>query len=150
MNRWGVVIWGACKVVVGQLRALVVDDNAHARAICLMSLGRLGIAQVEEAANGAEAILKLMQVPFSLVLMDWYMPDISGAGVLQVLRDPRFGAAATTPVILMTAYPSEDNLARARALGVTHILPKPFSTAHLGAALERVLVPHRQGEAVFV
>ena len=128
-------------VIAGRLRALVVDDNAYARAICLMSLRKLGLGVVDEAANGAEAILRLMTAPYSLVLMDWYMPEISGAGVMQVLRDPRFGVACATPVILMTAYPSMDNLARARGLGVSEILPKPFTSAHLGEALARVLPP---------
>lgn len=127
--------------IQGRLRALVVDDNAHARDICLMSLHRLGVGLVEEASTGAEAILRLMSAPFSLVLLDWYMSDISGAGVMQVLRDRRFGRARATPVILMTAYPSPDNLDRARALGVNAVLPKPFSTADLGAALGRVLAP---------
>jgi two-component system chemotaxis response regulator CheY len=135
---------GEVAVLVRERRsALVVDDNSHARAICTMGLTRLGFGVVEEASGGAEALLKLMSLPFSLVLMDWYMPDISGAGVMQVLRDPRFGAPPALPVILMTAYPSHDNLVRARALGVNDILAKPFTTRHLGLALDRVLAPER-------
>lgn len=125
----------------GGVRALVVDDNAHARAICQMRLRALGVDRVEDAKTGAEALLMLMGPPFSLMLLDWYMPDITGAGVMEVLRDPRFGAAAATPVILMTAYSSRDNLARAHSLGVNYVLAKPFSTEELGAALTRVLPP---------
>ncbi|MHA6298487.1 response regulator [Devosia sp. CAU 1758] len=134
---------GEVVVVPERLRALVVDDNSHARAICTMGLTRLGFGAIEEAEGGAEALLMLMSRSFSLVLMDWYMPDISGAGVMQVLRDPRFGAPPDLPVILMTAYPSHDNLVRARALGVNDILAKPFSTRHLDLALNRVLAPER-------
>ena len=76
-------------IIPGRLRALVVDDNTYARAICTVGLNKLGIADVEEAENGAEAILKLMGAPFHLMLMDWYMPDVNGAGVMQVLRDAR-------------------------------------------------------------
>lgn len=138
-------------IIPGQLRALVVDDNTYARAICTMGLTKLGIGHVEEAEGGAEAILKLMSAPFNLVLMDWYMPDINGAGVMQVLRDKRFGAPADTPVILMTAYPSQDNLARAKALGVNEILSKPFTTDQLGLVVGRVLAPKAQiDDAVFL
>lgn len=138
-------------IVPGRLRALVVDDNTYARAICIAGLKKLGIAQTSEAANGAEAILQLMSEPFSFVLMDWYMPDINGAGVMEVLRDDRFGAGANTPVIMMTAYPSRDNVARARALGVTEILSKPFSTEQLGMAVGRVLSPKAaDNSAVFL
>jgi two-component system chemotaxis response regulator CheY len=116
-----------------------VDDNAYARAISAASLKKLGVGDVVEADGGAAAILHLMSEPFDLMLMDWYMPDVSGAGVMSVLRDPRFGAASGTPVILMTAYASHDNIKRARELGVNEVLVKPFTTDHLGTALARVL-----------
>jgi two-component system chemotaxis response regulator CheY len=126
-------------IIPGRLRALVVDDNAYARAISAASLKKLGVGEIVEADGGAEAILALMSAPFDLMLMDWYMPDVSGAGLMTVLRDPRFGAPQATPVILMTAYASRDNVARARELGVNEVLVKPFSTDQLGMALGRVL-----------
>lgn len=117
----------------------MVDDNAYARALSTMSLKKLGVGTIAEADGGAQALLALMSEPFDLMLMDWYMPDISGAGVMSVLRDSRFGTASSTPVILMTAYASHDNLQRARQLGINEVLAKPFSTDQLGAALGRVL-----------
>ncbi|UJW85166.1 response regulator [Devosia sp. SL43] len=126
-------------IIPGRLRALVVDDNAYARAISAASLRKLGVGEIVEADGGAEAILALMSGPFDLMLMDWYMPDVSGAGLMTVLRDPRFGAPQATPVILMTAYASRDNVARARELGVNEVLVKPFTTDQLGTALGRVL-----------
>ncbi|KKB86021.1 hypothetical protein VW29_04615 [Devosia limi DSM 17137] len=128
-------------IIAGRLRALVVDDNIYARAISSASLKKLGVGQIEEADGGAQAILMLMGAPYDLVLMDWYMPDISGAGVLTVMRDARFGAASKTPVILMTAYPSRENLQRARETGINEVLVKPFTTEQLGVALGRVLTP---------
>jgi two-component system chemotaxis response regulator CheY len=135
-------------VKAGRLRALVVDDNVHARAVGMLSLRRLGLGLIDEAGDGAEAILRLMGEPYSLILMDWYMPDISGAGLLRVLRDPRFGPSFNTPVIMMTAYPSADNVTRARALGVNEVLSKPFSIEHLSMALGRVLPPPSAADSV--
>lgn len=126
-------------IIPGRLRALVVDDNAYARAISAAGLRKLGVGDVVEADGGAAAILHLLHEPFDLMLMDWYMPDVSGAGLMTVLRDPRFGAASRLPVILMTAYASRDNVARARELGVNEVLVKPFSTDQLGTALGRIL-----------
>lgn len=126
-------------IIPGRLRALVVDDNAYARAISASGLKKLGVGDIVEADGGAAAILALLGEPFDLMLMDWYMPDVSGAGVMTVLRDARFGVAARTPVILMTAYASRDNIARARELGVNEVLVKPFTTDQLGTALSRVL-----------
>lgn len=132
----------------GRLRALVVDDNIHARAVGMLSLRKLGVGLVEEAGDGAEAILRLMGAPYSLILMDWYMPDISGAGLLRVLRDPRFGPSFQTPVIMMTAYPSDENVSRARTLGVNEVLSKPFSIEHLSIVLGRVLPPPSSADSI--
>ncbi len=121
------------------VRALIVDDNAYARAISAQSFRKLGVGQIVEAAGGAEAILLLMQQAFDLMLMDWYMPDVSGSGLMQVLRDQRFGTASSMPVILMTAYASRDNIIKARELGVDEVLIKPFTTEQLGGAMGRVL-----------
>lgn len=126
-------------IIPGRIRALVVDDNAYARAISAASLKKLGVGIIEEADSGAEAILALLSAPYDFMLMDWYMPDVSGAGVMSVLRDGRFGPARTMPVILMTAYASRDNVLRARELGINEVLVKPFSTDQLGAALGRVM-----------
>lgn len=126
-------------VIPGELRALVVDDNTYARAISAAALKKLGVGHVVEAEGGAAAILHLLADRFDLILTDWYMPDISGAGLLQVLRDPRFGPHFNIPVILMTAYASRDNVARARELGVDDVLVKPFTTEQLGAAVGRVM-----------
>ena len=118
---------------------LVVDDNAYARAISAQNFRKLGVSTIVEATGGAEAILLLLNQRFDLMLMDWYMPDVSGAGLMQVLRDERFGPARNMPVILMTAYASPDNMERARALGVNEVLSKPFSPDQLGLAMRRVL-----------
>lgn len=126
-------------IIPAQVRALIVDDNAYARAISAQNLRKMGVGSIAEASGGAEAIILLMEQSFDLMLMDWYMPDVSGAGLLQVVRDPRFGQASRMPVIMMTAYPSRDNLARARELGVNEVLPKPFTAEQLGGAMGRVL-----------
>jgi two-component system, chemotaxis family, chemotaxis protein CheY len=126
-------------IIPGRLRALVVDDNTYARAICGAGLKKLGVNDIVEADSGAEAILALMTAPFDFMLMDWYMPEVSGAGLMRVLRDIRFGGPRNTPVILMTGYASQENIATARGLGVNEVLLKPFTTAQLGTAVGHVL-----------
>ena len=126
-------------IVPERLRALIVDDNAYARSQAAATLRQLGITTIAEADSGAEAIALLASERFDLMLLDWYMPEISGAGLMQVVRDPRFGRAVNLPVVLVTAYPTRDNIARARELGVNEVLTKPFTANHLLAALGKVL-----------
>lgn len=122
-------------------KALVVDDDAYSRAICTALLKQIGATDVVQAAGGASAILELLDHSFGLILLDWYMPDINGAGVMQVLRDERLGQRASTPVVLMTAYANKENLQRAKLLGVNDVISKPFSQDHLSRVIHRVLRP---------
>lgn len=139
-------------IVPERLRALIVDDNAYARATTAATLRKLGIGTVVEADGGAAAIGLLASEPFDVMLMDWYMPEVSGTGLIQVVRNPRFGRTTALPVILITAYGTRETIARARQLGVNEILAKPFTPDHLMLALGRVLpsgwdVPSREPAA---
>ena len=126
-------------LVPDRVRALIVDDNAYARAATAATLRKLGIIQITEAETAQEALLQLIAAPFDVLFMDWYIPEMSGAALLQILRDPRFGKNGALPVILMTAYPSREVLTKARNLGISDALTKPFTAAHVAAALQRVL-----------
>ncbi len=138
-------------LVPQNLSALIVDDNAYARVLASAVLVEAGIGRIAEADGGADALLRLMSERFDLVLLDWYMPEISGAGIMRVLRDRRFGHASRTPVILTTAYASRDNVDKARAMGVNEVLVKPFRAEHVSACLWRIFggTPGT-AEAVFV
>lgn len=126
-------------LVPDRLRALVVDDNAYARAATAATLRKLGLVQIVESATGSDALLTLLEHRFDVLFMDWYMPEMSGAALLQTIRDPRFGPSHSVPVVLMTAYPSREVLTAAKALGINDTLTKPFTAANLSAALQRVL-----------
>jgi two-component system, chemotaxis family, chemotaxis protein CheY len=122
-----------------RLKALIVDDNAYARAATAATLRKLGLKQIVETETAQEALLTLAAEPFDVLFMDWYIPEMSGAALLQIIRDPRFGANGHLPVVLMTAYPSREVLTRARELGISDALAKPFTAAHVSAVLQRVL-----------
>lgn len=126
-------------IVPEQLRALVVDDNAYARGAAVASLRKLGLVSIVEADSGMEAIGQLSSAGFDVMFLDWYMPEMSGAALLHVIRDPRFGRCDNLPVILITAYGNPETAALARTFGVTEVLDKPFSSDAVAMALGRVL-----------
>jgi len=123
---------------LNRLRLLVVDDNPHARTLALNIAKSAGIGETREAASGADAVTLLAQERFDAVLTDWYMPDISGAGVVKVLRDERFAMNKGVPVIVMTAYASSESLNQARALGVDDVLIKPLDAETLKTVFLRI------------
>lgn len=118
---------------------MVVDDNAHARAAMAATLRKLGLAGIDEHAGAATAIAALLGTRYDIVFMDWYMPEMNGGALLEILRSPHFPADRRPPVAMVTAYPNRDTFARARELGVGEILVKPFTVEQVAAAIGKLL-----------
>jgi len=126
-------------LVPERVKALIVDDNAYARSAMAAILRKLGIRQISETGTAPEALLTLMSRSFDVLLMDWYMPDMSGAALARILRDPRFGPHGRLPVVLMTAYPSREVISAAKDLGISEILTKPMTLDQVSLVLQRLL-----------
>lgn len=122
-----------------RLSALIVDDNAYARSSTAAMLRKLGISKIAEAAGGVEAVTLLHSEPLDVLVMDWYMPEVSGAGLIGIVRRSRHARLKSLPVIVMTGYASRETIGKARELGAGEVLTKPFTPEHLSAALRRVL-----------
>ena len=115
------------------LRVLVVDDQADARLALTDVLGALGVGVahtdgIHSADDGDVALdmierARLAERPYDLMLVDWVMPRLDGAGVLKALQH-RAGPGLPLPVIV-SAYDSELVHDTAHALGARHFLPKP-------------------------
>lgn len=126
-------------IVPEKLKALIVDDNAYARVVAAATLRKLGVGTIDDVGSAPLAIDAILGTRYDIVLMDWYMPEMNGAAMLQVMRGRYFGPNGLVPVIMMTAYPNRETYARARELGVGEILTKPFTANHIGMALGRLL-----------
>lgn len=120
---------------------LVVDDEESIRDLCARVLTRAGYAVVT-APSGEEAVVRLAQEAFDLLISDIRMPGISGLEVLE-------RAKATFPqirVVLITGFGTPQMLARAQQSGADRILTKPFNPMELLAAVRESL-PRGNGEA---
>lgn len=124
-------------ILPSSMRVLIVDDNEFARATALAVLMQLGLTQATEAASGADAISMLLSDDYDVLLTDWYMPEVSGAGLIKIVRSAGFGANRDIPIIVMTAYASRENIGAARALDIADILIKPLEQAAMATALAR-------------
>ena len=126
-------------IVPQDLKALVVDDNAYARSAMAATLKKLGLSVSDDVTGGAAAVGALLGMRYDIVFMDWYMPEMNGAALLEILRGPHFPANARAPIVMVTAYPNRDTFARARELGAAEILVKPFTVAQVAAVLGKLL-----------
>jgi two-component system chemotaxis response regulator CheY len=126
-------------IVPENMKALIVDDNAYARSAAAATLRKLGLGTIDDVGSAALGIDAILGLRYDVVLMDWYMPEMNGAAMLQILRGRHFGPHGTVPVIMMTAYPTRETFARARELGVADILTKPFTAAQVAGMLGKLL-----------
>jgi len=115
-------------------RILLVDDDPALRALVRTTLPVDG-RDVVEAAGADEAVTLLDGSPFDLVLLDWTMPEKSGADVLRALHDRGW----KIPVIVLTAELNPSYRALATSLGADTFLTKPFSPLELLGEIERLL-----------
>ncbi|TMC51345.1 MAG: response regulator [Chloroflexi bacterium] len=106
------------------IRTLVVDDDFRVADLHCAYVDRVpGFRVVGRAHSGAAALEKVDQLEPELVLLDIYLPDISGLDVLQRLREDH---VAPVDVIAITAARDIESLRAAMRGGVVHYLIKPF------------------------
>ncbi|MFZ5871418.1 MAG: response regulator [Actinomycetota bacterium] len=115
-------------------RVLVVDDDV---AVASVHRGYVesvpGFAVVALAHTGAEAVEAVRALRPDLVLLDIYLPDLSG---LEVLRSMRASPGPQPDVIVISAARELETVRDAMVSGVVHYLVKPFSLATLRERLE--------------
>lgn len=109
------------------IRALIIDDSSVMRKIVERSLRQAGVtlAQVFEAANGAEGLSVLRSNPVDLILSDINMPVMDGLEFVRQVK--KKGLAQTAPVVMITTEGSESQVVEAIASGAHGYIRKPFT-----------------------
>jgi two-component system, chemotaxis family, chemotaxis protein CheY len=111
------------------MRALVVDDSRFIRSYLHSVFAERGV-ECLAAADGAEGLKVLRdQGPFTVALVDWNMPVMTGLQLLQAVRaDPAFDA---TRIVMVTTEAENDHIEAALLAGADEYLVKPFDEAGL-------------------
>jgi adenylate cyclase len=129
----------------GAVRLLVVDDNELNRDMLSRRLGGRGFA-VEIAEDGEQALARIEQQAFDLVLLDVMMPGLSGIEVLQRLRER--WPESDLPVIMATARDSTEDVVEALRLGANDYVTKPLDFPVVLARIETQLTLKRQKQEI--
>ena len=112
-----------------KMRILIVDDYATMLRILRNLLRQLELENVEEAANGEEALFKMRKAPFDPVISDWNMQPMTG---IDLLRQVRADAKLKhIPFIMVTAESKTENVIIAKQAGVSNYIVKPFNAETL-------------------
>ena len=115
-------------------RILVVDDERAIGIAIQRLLGARG-HEVDAVLSGEEALRRLAEPGYHLVITDLSLQGVSGMEVLRWVRE----RAPETAVIMITAFGSEKIAVEAMKLGAADYIPKPFDNDELELVVERLL-----------
>ena len=110
---------------IEQVRVLLVDDSRLARNHIRRVLKNLGIQQIIEAENGADALTYLKDHTFDLVFTDYNMPEMDGRELSEFIRfNPD---TAHLPIIMVTSESTSSlHMANIHQTGISALCNKPF------------------------
>ena len=116
------------------IRILVADDEEALRELLCEQLTAQGY-QTVTACDGEDAIQKLQNSSFALVLLDINMPKKNGLEVLKYIREQ----GMSTHVIMLTGRLGYSVGSESMKLGADEFITKPFDLNYLDLAIKRIL-----------
>ena len=117
---------------------LLVDDDVSARTMLGMFFQETGW-DVREAANGQQGVESAAALEPDLILLDVDMPLMTGPDALLLMRaNPK---TAKTPIMMVTARGTLDDIERCLSLGATDYITKPFELLRLKAKVDKLVPP---------
>ena len=113
---------------------LIVDDSATVRKFVSTSLMVKGI-RVVTACDGLEALEKLPKEDIGLIITDLNMPDMDGFELIRNLREsPEY---RNLPVIVLSSVSDAEEKERARTMGASSYVEKPFDARKIQGEVSR-------------
>lgn len=106
------------------LRVLVVDDSAFSRRHIARVLNSLGIAQIDHAPDGVQALALIGERLYDFVVTDYHMPRMDGRELIDHIRHE--SPQSSLPVLMVTSEANRNRLAAVQRSGVSAICDKPF------------------------
>lgn len=119
-------------------RALIVEDDPLNREILRRQLKSMGF-EVDEATDGSEALVKLEQTDYDVVLMDVHMPVMDGYTATIAIRNREAQSGGHRRIIALTADAMKGDRERCLEVGMDDYLAKPFRPSELKDVLYRNL-----------
>ncbi|NKE72315.1 response regulator [Candidatus Manganitrophus noduliformans] len=114
---------------MADIRFLVVEDSPTMRQLITFSLKRIPNSKIVEASDGVDALKKLKENRFDLIVSDINMPLMDGLKLVSMIRsDPAY---RSTPIVIVTTEGSQTDREKGLALGANAYLSKPIQTNEL-------------------
>jgi len=125
---------------IRKARILLVEDNEFNRIVAVDTLNEyLGETQVDVAGDGNEAIKKLQEAAYDLVLMDIQMPGMDGYDATKYIRGQFSAPLNSIPILAMTANATREEIEKCRECGMNGHIAKPFVPEDLFLKMSELL-----------
>jgi len=122
--------------------ALVIEDERDLNTLVGIHLSELGLAP-QQCYDGASGLKRALHETWALIVLDLSLPGLDGIDVCRKLR----AHDINTPLLMLTARDSENELARGLDAGADDYLTKPFGAVELAARAKALLRRARQASA---
>ncbi|MFN3238471.1 MAG: response regulator [Pseudomonadales bacterium] len=119
------------------IKALVVDDSQTARNHIVRLLNNMGLENITLAADGSEAVDKLNQQLFDIVITDFNMPKMDGEKLTNFIRND--SSQSSIPILMVTSENSEARVDSFMQSGVSAVCDKPFHAGYVKNLLGQLL-----------
>ncbi len=129
---------------LGKAKVLVVEDMKPMQTLLKSILSVYGFKDVGTASGETEAFRIFCRMNPDLVVVDWVLEDGDGISLVRRIRKDPASPNAFVPVVLMTGFSSRLRVEKARDMGVTEFLVKPFTSRDLYARIEHIIEKPRQ------
>jgi len=124
------------------LRALIIDDNEHMRALLRRLLQRMCIENTEYADGSAALEAVELEMP-DFILSDLTMQFMDGVSFVRTIRRSPNEKVQTMPVIMITGHADRHRVEGARDVGVNEIMVKPVTERGLHSRIQEIILRPR-------
>jgi len=114
---------------VKKKKILIVEDSPTLRRIIMSTLLEAGYAESIESDNGVDALAKIREYDFDLIITDWDMPRMNGLELVRNLKNNK--KCQSIPLVMISTRNDPDDIRLARESGVNTYLTKPFDPGNL-------------------
>lgn len=125
------------------LNVLLVDDNPHMCAITATVLHSVGIRNVLETYDAADALSLLEKNPIDIAIVDFNMAPMDGVAFTRHVRTSKDSPNIYLPIIMMTGHSEKTRVFEARDAGVTEFLTKPIMAKTMLDRISAVILKPR-------
>jgi two-component system chemotaxis response regulator CheY len=122
---------------------LVVVDEYYIRKVVRTLLMSIGVHTIYEAPDGPAGLEVIRTMAPGVVIVDWEMPGLDGAGFVRMVRSPETFPFPDVPIIMLTGDGERSRVIEAVQIGVNEFLLKPVSSKALQDRMVAVLTKPR-------